>query len=178
MQDSDTNLSKQVLSEQLRHDWIGQSKVAIGLCDDLKIHGLFDSEVSKAQFKARVKRACQQRNDEELSNQIQSYKKMSALRNEIVKGNSCFFTETLENVRILFRYRVELYEAKMNYKNKYTSEGYLCDSCESESETNSHILFCPSYALIRQNKDLNSDRDLADYLHRVLEIRSNLRLNR
>ena len=118
MQDSDTNLSKQVLSEQLRHDWTGQSKVAIGLCDDLKIDGLFFySEVSKAQFKARVKRACQQRNDEELSNQIQSYKKMSALRNEIVEGNTYFFTETLENVRILFRHKVELYDAKISYKN-------------------------------------------------------------
>ena len=117
-------------------------------------------------------------NDQDLTNQIQSYKKMSAIRDEISKGNSYFFEETLENARILFRYRVELYEAKLNYENKYKSEGYLCDSCESESETNSHILFCPAYAKIRENMSLQSDSHMCEYLKQVLEIRTALRLNR
>ena len=108
---------------------------------------------------------------------------MSALRDEIVKGNGYFYNENLKNARILFRYRVELYEVKMNFKNKSEykmDDRYLCDSCESESEreTNTHVLFCPAYASIRQNKELNNDQHLAEYLMKVLEIRTNLRLNR
>ena len=102
---------------------------------------------------------------------------MSALRDEISKGNSYFFCETLQNVRILFRYRVELYESKMNFKNKYKGN-YLCDSCESESDVYSHVLYCPAYISLRENRCLNNDRDLAEYLHAVLEIRSKVGLNR
>ena len=84
----------------------------------------------------------------------------------------------MENARILFRYRVELYEAKLNFKNKYQTEGYNCDSCESESESNSHIFNCPAYAKLRENLSLQSDSDLCEYLKKVLEIRTTLRLNR
>ena len=106
---------------------------------------------------------------------------MAALRDEVQKGNSYFFTESLQNARTIFRFRVELFEAKLNFRNKqeYKSQGnYLCDSCESESDNNTHVLFCPSYAPIRENKNLNCDTDLANYLQKVLEIRTNLRLNR
>ena len=105
---------------------------------------------------------------------------MKALRDEIVKGNEYFFTENLQNVRTIFRFRMELFEAKLNFKNKheYKSEMYLCDSCESETDENTHVLFCQAYKSLREGKDLNSDTDLSDYLRNVLQIRSELRLNR
>ena len=97
---------------------------------------------------------------------------------KLSKATHIFSQRRLKMLEFCSDIELSYMKRRWTIKNKYKSEGYLCDSCESESETNSHILFCPSYALIRQNKDLNSDRDLADYLHRVLEIRSNLRLNR
>ena len=105
---------------------------------------------------------------------------MSAIRDEVKKGNSYFFKETLENVRTLFGFRVDLYESKMNFKNKpeYKAEKYLCDSCESETDVSTHVLFCPSYSVLREQKDLNNDKHLANYLKQVLEIRTQLRLNR
>ena len=105
---------------------------------------------------------------------------MSALRDEISKGNKYFFQESLHNVRTVFRFRVDLYEAKLNFKNKpeYKRENFLCDSCESASDENTHVLFCPSYAILREGKNLNDDSHLAEYLQQVLEIRTNLRLNR
>ena len=80
----------------------------------------------------------------------------------------------------MFRFRVELYESKLNYKNKpeYKSEEFLCDSCESEIDHHSHVLFCPAYSGLREDRNLNSDTDLAHYLQRVLEIRTELRLNK
>ena len=105
---------------------------------------------------------------------------MSALKDEVRKGNSYIFDETLKNARMLFRFRVELYESKLNFKNKteYKNEKFMCDSCEREIDCHSHVLFCPAYSELREGKHLNSDSDLANYLQKVLEIRTELRLNK
>ena len=52
MQDIETNLSKQVLSEQIKHGWPGQVHLAKNLCEALNITGLLDPEVSRSQFKS------------------------------------------------------------------------------------------------------------------------------
>ena len=150
----------------------------MNIFEELKITGLFYQNISKKQFKILVRKACQKANNDEIYTKISSYKKMAAIKDEISKGNKYFFTDRLENVRTLFRYRTDLFECKMNYKNKYRKEGFNCDSCESESENSTHVLFCPAYAPLRENKCLNSDSDLCEYLQKVLEIRTNLRLNR
>ena len=175
--DEGTNLSKQILSEQMKNNWPGTSQTALAICQELSIDGIFDSNITKNQFKLKVKEACQKANDAELLSIIAGYKKMSAIRDELRKGNSYFYSETLQNVRILFRFRVELYESKMNFKNKYRGN-YLCDSCESESDVSTHVLYCPAYSALRENKSLNNDRHLAEYLHKVLEIRTTIGINR
>ena len=171
---SDSNLSNQVLLEQLANDWPGLSKVGKVIMTELGVTGAFDSEVSKTNFRKTVKDACKRRNEESLVNDIQNYKKMKALRDEVVKGNKYFFQESLNDVRMIFRFRIELIEAKINFKNKpeYKKEKYLCDSCESECDENTHVLFCWAYKSLREGKNLNSDVDLSEYLRKVLKIRS------
>ena len=90
---------------------------------------------------------------------------MSSLKDEIQKGNAYFFKETLRNARNLFRFRVELFESKLNFKNKteYKKEKFLCDSCEREVDHHSHVLYCPAYSELREDRNLNSDSDLATY---------------
>ena len=80
----------------------------------------------------------------------------------------------------MFRFRVELYESKMNFKNKpeYKAENYMCDSCETEIDHSSHVLFCHAYSELRQGKNLNNNSDICEYLQKVLKIRTNLRLQR
>ena len=177
---ADSNLSRLVLEEQLLNDWPGLSQVGKKVVAELGISGLFESQVSKRTFKREVKDACQRNNEESLQNDLKSYKKMQALRDEVVKGNKYFFEESLNKVRILFRFRVDLFEAKLNFKNKpeYKAEKYLCDSCETEIDENTHVLHCHSYKSLREGKNLNSDSDLSEYLRQVLSIRSELRLRR
>ena len=107
------------MSEQIKNGWPGLCKQAPLISNELNIEGLFDHDVDKVQFKSLVQKACQSQNKAELKSQISSYKKMSALRDEIVKGNGYFYSETLQNARVLFRFRVELIEAKINFKQKY-----------------------------------------------------------
>ena len=55
---------------------------------------------------------------------------------------------------------------------------YQSDSCMSEVDENTHVLYCPSYAELRENKNMNDDNHLAQYLQKVLEIRMKLRIER
>ena len=121
----DSNLSKQILNQQMMNEWPCLSKIALQLCNDLNVSGLFNSQMSKTQFKSVVKRACRTKSDEELADRIKSYKKMSAIRDEIEKGNSYFFKESLQNARSLFPFRVDMYESKLNFKHK-PEYNFLC----------------------------------------------------
>ena len=175
-----SSLCKQVLDEQITNDLPGLAKVAKEIEEEIGISGVFDENVNKLGFKKTVKEACKYANDESIANSISKYKKMSAIRDEMTKGNDYFCRESLTNVRTLFRFRVDLFEAKKNFKNKkeYKDENYLCDSCESEVDENTHVLYCVAYKDLREGKSMNNDEELCQYLQKVLEIRARLRLNR
>ena len=179
-QDEESSLAKQVMNEQMSNEWMGLYMDSKSICDELNIVGLFDPAINKKKFKAIVRNACLKSNEEDLINQISSYKKMVAMRDENTKGSHNFYSESLKNARTIFGLRVELFEAKYNFKHKpeYKKEKYLCDSCESEVDVNTHVLFCPSYSVLREEKNLHDDTDLAEYLQKVLEIRTKLRLDR
>ena len=157
------------MTEQLLNDWPGLTKQALNICEELNVRGLFDTNVNKRQFKALVKTACVKANNDELKQELHAYKKMAAIRDEIEQGNSYFFKETLFNVRTIFKFRVDMFQAKLNFKNnpQYREEKFLCDSCESEVDNNTHVLHCYSYAELREDKDLNNDVHLAQYLQKV-----------
>ena len=154
------------MTQQLENGWPGLTVQAVRICEELGVNGLFDTSVSKSQFKILVRKMCKLKNEEQLKVQISTYKKMAALRDEIQKGNDYFYSESLNSARILFRYRVELFEAKSNFKNKYQRDNMLCDSCESEICDNTHVLFCPSYSQLREGKCLNNNQHLAEYLQK------------
>ena len=99
---------------------------------------------------------------------------MRSLCDKIEKGNGYIFKESLQNARSIFRFRAELFEAKINFKQKkeYKQEQYLCDSCETSTDEYSHALYCTAYS------DLQNDTDLALYLQKVVQIRAKLRLAR
>ena len=149
--------------------------------EEFNITGVFDITESKKEFKKKVKDICTKENDKSLKQMISQYKKMKAMRDEIVKGNTYFFKESLRNIRTLFRFRVELFDAKGNFKNKKEVKekgSLLCESCEKKVDENTHILYCSAYKELREGKSINNDTELCEYLQKVLEIRSKLNLNR
>ena len=66
-------------------------------------------------------------------------------------------------------------EVKDNYKGKYKTTTLNCDSCLSSYETQDHILFCPAYIELRKDKDINSDKDLVNYVRQVMKLRDDLK---
>ena len=89
-------------------------------------------------------------------------------------------TLTPTNARQMFKYRSKMYDVKFNYKNdkKYSNELWKCDSCQTCIESQDHVLFCPAYATLREGKDLFIDKDLSEYLTKVITIRDKLKLKK
>ena len=74
-----------------------------------------------------------------------------------------------------------MYDSKKNFRHNpdYIKEEFICDSCMTEVDENTHVMYCESYKELRANKDLsNSDRDLAEYLREILKLRTEHRLSR
>jgi hypothetical protein len=69
---------------------------------------------------------------------------------------------------------------KMNYMNEaqYVKDLWMCDICLTQIDSMHHILWCPSYRELRIDKNMDNDRDMARYLHDVIEIRSKLEIRR
>ena len=83
---------------------------------------------------------------------------------------------TMEQIRMKFRIRTKMVKTKMNMKN--LDANWLCDSCETAIDNQSHLIWCLAYAKLREGKNLESDDDLIDYFTKVLKIRAELKLTR
>ena len=69
---------------------------------------------------------------------------------------------------------------KFNYKSDHENMAtlWMCSSCETSIDTQSHLKWCPAYADLRVGKDINSDKDLIEYMQKVMIIRDKLSLNK
>ena len=150
------------------------------ISEKLDIPGLLDTQIQKNTFKRMLKTAIKEENESAVKDEMSKYKKMSIMRNEKEKKNAYIKEENIPNARILFKHRCDMYDSKLNFKGikKYKEENYKCDSCEKEDDDNLHVLYCSSYQELRREKDLENNKDLAEYLLKVMNIRTNLRLTK
>ena len=85
---------------------------------------------------------------------------------------------TLKDTRIKFKLRSHMFDVKWNYRNDPNNrrELWQCDSCQSNIETQKHVLWCPAYAGLRAGKSIKEDKDLVEYMKKVIEIRDKLKI--
>ena len=85
---------------------------------------------------------------------------------------------TLNEARINFRIRCKMTDLAWNYKHDrtYQEACWRCDSCQTCIETQEHVLICPAYAELREGKDIKNDRDLVNYMQKVMIIRDKLKI--
>ena len=69
---------------------------------------------------------------------------------------------------------------KRNYPNepKYRQDLWKCISCQSNIDTQSQMLWCEAYKNLRKDRDIDNDKDLANFILEVLEIRRKLDINK
>ena len=131
-------------------------------------------------FNSQVKIAVIDDCEKELKNEMMSLNKLKdgPMVNEKFEKKEYIDNLVPANARQMFKFRSKMFNAKFNYKSdkQYSHELWKCSSCQSSIETQEHVLFCPAYATLREGKNIDDDKDLSDYLKKVLLIRENLNL--
>ena len=83
---------------------------------------------------------------------------------------------SLTDARTLFRIRSQTTDVKMNQRSSkaHAKNLWKCSEC-GNIDTQSHILWCPFHAYLREGKSLESDSDLVEYMKKVFIVREELR---
>ena len=78
----------------------------------------------------------------------------------------------MNDARVLFRIRTRTIKCKMNQSSSQANKASLwqCQGC-GNVDTQTHILYCPSYQHLRERKSLDNDQDLVNYFTEVLKLR-------
>ena len=79
---------------------------------------------------------------------------------------------SMSDARMLFRIRCKTNDIQMNQQSNksYAKNLWKCTEC-GNVDTQSHILWCPYFASLREGKSLDDDIDLVNYFRAVFKIR-------
>ena len=83
---------------------------------------------------------------------------------------------SLVDSRTLFRIRSKMTNVRMNQVSDKTHAKNLwkCSEC-GNIDTQSHILWCPFFASLREGKSVDNDSDLVEYFIEVFKVREERR---
>ena len=154
------------------------------LITQLNLPDIFEKQVftglSKLSWKRLVNSAIRNVEESRLKEIIlvKSKLKDGPMATENFEQKEYLTTMKLPESRVKFQLRSKMLDAKMNYSAQHEKELWKCDSCRSAIESQSHLLFCPAYASLREGKSLKNDEDLIEYIQNVLRIRTKLNLRK
>ena len=170
---SSESLAKQIFDEQVKRGWPGLCREAQKICEELGLPNILKESINKNKWDSMVKKATRNNHEEELKAEVESKKKLEAIKEENMRRKEYFETKSLENTRLMFRIRTRMIDLKANFKNKPTNkkDGWKCEGCGTEIETNCHVLVCKAYEQVRAGKDLKCDEDLVQFFKQVMKIR-------
>ena len=177
----DQSLVKEVLTLQDHHNLPGLVSECKDYFQKYQLPDIFKEPMKSNEWKSLVKKKMHEANSKELKSEIQTYRKLekSDLLTEAAGRQPYTKDLQLSDARIKFKHRTQMSQyVKMNFSSdvKYAEELWRCNSCETSIDSQSHVLWCPSYASLREGKDLDSDQDLCEYLREVFKIRHNLEI--
>ena len=138
--------------------------------------------MKKVQWKSLVKKALNDECENVLKSELLKMKKLKSgeMKDERFTFKTYLKEMTVTDARIKFKLRSQMFDAKYNYSHnpQFTKELWRCDSCQRSIETQSHIIWCPAYSKLREGKDLNSDKDMINYMKSVMKFRDKLNLTK
>lgn len=176
-------LARQVYNEQVRQDWPGLVQEVREMCGDWRLEDVskqWTEEPTKRQWKNKIKNAARENNEKILRRNLENYRKLEEFKDEDFCQKSYLKDMNLYDARVMFRIRAKMIKCKMNFSSDRRNVASLwqCDSCMSNIDTQSHVLFCPAYSQLREGRSMKSDQDLVNYFKNVLEVREKLNLRR
>ena len=172
----DDFLAKQIYLEQVRNHWPGLATESSKLCEELNLPDITTDVVSRYDINRRIEEG----NKKEIMEEMKKSSKMKGLADEDFERKPYLEHKNVTEARVKFAQRSAMFPCKTNYMSdpSFREDLFVCDSCESAIDTMSHVMICPAYQQLREGKDVNSDKDVLEYLVAVSRIRSNLGLRR
>ena len=174
-------LAHEILSVQNNLDLPG----LVSECKDfLNHHQISDlSEYSKLQWKRLVNRKICELNKMKLIElaKSKSYKKVKI--EDLIKDDFSikpYFKQLkVGEARLRFKFAAEMTpNVAMNFQSekKYVARLWSCPGCyvneeSSSRDTQAHMLQCQAYAHLRTGKDLSKDKDLVEYIQKIINSR-------
>ena len=142
---------------------------------DFNLTDITSEHVTKEAWKRQVKQSIIDKNVTELIFEMIKSEKVKEYISETFERKSYFKDLNLIEARAIFKKRAKMTQyVKMNYPSDpvFRKELWQCSGCSTKMDTMSHVLWCSGYSNLRENLDLDSDKDLAKYLLEVEKIRS------
>ena len=149
------------------------------LISKYELPNIIDENVamSRIQWKKIVKKTVGEHSGKLLLAKFEQYSK---LRDGPLMEDGLSLKPYLKNLKLceartMFRIRTLMMPAKFNMKNdpRFASNLWKCDSCQ-RIDSQSHILWCPFFAPLREGKDVQNDKDLVEYFKKVFDIREKM----
>jgi hypothetical protein len=169
------SLASEIYEIQAKYDLPGLVKECRQLMRLYDLPDVIDGNVktTKVGWKNMVRKAIKRRSQKNLQEEVRKYSKLRGkYETEDLLIKSYIKEMNLRQARTMFRVRSSMLDTKMNQKSnpKYAAELWKCDDCLS-MDSQSHILWCPAYAPLREGKNLYDNLDLVDYYQQVMKIR-------
>ena len=181
-------LANEVYKIQKEQGFPGLVTEVTNLTKDLNLPNITDTktnkEWSKESWKTLVKK--------EILNKCENYLKEEVTKNNLKKlikspmmsehfqTQEYIKTMNVTEARLNFKMRSHMLNVKFNYSHdkNHSKDLWKCDSCETSIDTQSHILWCPSYSDLRIGKNIDDDSDLIEYIKKVMSVREKLKLTK
>ena len=132
--------------------------------------------ISKQKWRSLVKQAISGKHALELKSKFSGSKlKQGPFKDETFEMKDYIHQMNLTDARTNFRKRSNMLNCQMNQRNNpiFAKNLWKCHACQN-LDTQSHLMWCPAYATLREGLDINSDRDVVNYFQKVFKIRENL----
>ena len=172
-QQDETELSHKIYTEQLKNNYPGLAIECLTLAKECEVEEEYgDDHVNSIRFKSLMKNKIKMKNEKEIISKMKTLRKLEHLTEEPFECKDYIKELNLEQIRMKFRLRTKMVKTKMNMKN--LDANWLCNSCETAIDNQSHLIWCPAYTKLREGKNLESDKDLIDYFTKVLKIVVNI----
>ena len=172
----ESSLANEIFTLQKNYNLPGAVNEGRLLLEKFSLPNIIDEDhiITQLQWKKHVKTAVNHYYEKELKGQITDSSKLQngPMVGEEFEEKSYLTEMSMSDARTLFRIRSRTNDFKMNQQNRkdFAHNLWKCSEC-GNVDTQSHILWCPYFASLREGKSLESDLDLVKYFKEVFKIR-------
>ena len=101
--------------------------------------------------------------------------KNGPFKDKTFEAKKCLQEMNLSDSRTHLRRRSNMLNVKMTQKNNrvFATKLWKCEACFN-LDSQSHLMWCPAYASLREDLDIDNDLDVVHYIQNVFKIQESM----